>query len=109
VKHGVNGLHFLARNIASLAETFVTASGDMELWSRLRAARTLPPTMTEMNAYFLQLYATVKKPSDAQNDVQEVADAAAAAPLVQEPAKQAPPRKETSKRAASRKEAKAAV
>ena len=111
VKHGVTGLHFLARNIASLAETFITASGDVELWSRLRSARVLPPTMKEMNDYFLQLYATVKKPSDVQKPVEAVAEE----PLIQEPPpkeavpKQAASKKETSKRAASRKEAKAAV
>jgi hypothetical protein len=77
----------------------------MELWNRLRAARALPPTMTEMNEYFLQLYATIKKPSGV-----EASDAAMVeASLIQEPAKQTAPKKETSRRSASKKEAKAAV
>ncbi|MBX9840430.1 MAG: glycosyltransferase [Xanthobacteraceae bacterium] len=114
VKHGVTGLHFLARNIASLAETFVTASGDMGLWTRLRAARALPPTMAEMNNYFLQLYETVKKPSGAQDIVDAAAEPVPQdSPRQDSPKQDSPrqtaPKKETSKRAASRKEAKAAV
>ncbi len=47
VEHGVNGIHFRARDAASLAEVVRRAVGSPELWARLARATEPPPAMVD--------------------------------------------------------------
>jgi glycosyltransferase involved in cell wall biosynthesis len=61
VEDGVTGLHFNARNAASLARVMAKAAGNVDLWRRLRFQISQPPTIEEMNDSLINLYATIQK------------------------------------------------
>lgn len=55
VAHGVDGLHFEARNAVSLTDRMIQAGGNQELWNRLRRGRQTPPSAHETNRELLAL------------------------------------------------------
>lgn len=56
VSPGVTGLHFVARNAASLVEALGHANGNAQLWRSLREAAEIPPSLREMNIALSELY-----------------------------------------------------
>ena len=61
VEDGVNGLHFTARNSASLADVLRKAAGNVDLWRELCFGRNPPPTMGEMAGALIELYESIEK------------------------------------------------
>jgi len=57
VTDGVNGLHFRAGNVSSLAEVMTRAAGDRELWTRLASAPAPDYSMGHHAARVRELYA----------------------------------------------------
>lgn len=61
VESGATGLHFSARNSASLAAVIRNAAGNIDLWRRLRCAIVKPPTMKEATDALLEIYSMIEK------------------------------------------------
>jgi glycosyltransferase involved in cell wall biosynthesis len=61
VEHGVNGLHFSARNSAALADVFRRAGGNAALWRDLSSGIVPPPTIDEMTQSTIELYESIRK------------------------------------------------
>ena len=56
VTHNVSGLLFQVSDPSSLARTIRVAAEDPDLWSRLSAGITPPPTEVQMAMGYMQIY-----------------------------------------------------